>query len=220
MTRKVKIAVGEYYHIMARGNYKQIIFIEERDYIRFLFCLLYFQSPIKFSHLPSQVSFFEKNKRFNIKEKTILNILNLREVALINFSLMPNHFHCSLYENIEGGISRYMERVLKSYTKYFNIKYQKIGHLFQGPFKNKHISNNTYLLHLSAYIHRNPRELKEWRNKEECYPWSSYKDYTLQNRWGDLLNSDIILEQFNKNKSAYKKFLNTSLTKKYKEEDF
>ena len=120
----------------------------------------------------------------------------------------PNHFHLTVYELEENGISRYMQRVLNSYTKYFNVRYKKSGHLFQGPYKIVHIENEKQLLYLSAYIHRNPIELKKWMKKLEHYPWSSYQDY-FKNRWGALIQAGIIKEQF-KNENEYRLFVETS----------
>ena len=68
-----------------------------------------------------------------------------------------------------------MQRILNAYTKYFNAKYKKTGHLFQGPFKAVHIERNEQLLHLSAYIHRNPREIKGWKNREHLYFFQAIK---------------------------------------------
>ncbi len=130
---------------------------------------------------------------------------------------MQNHFHLIVKEVEENGIARYMQRVLNSYTKYYNTKYNKSGHLFQGPYKAVHIKNNNQLLYLSAYIHRNPRELKEWQNKESSYPWSSYQDCINKNRFEGLFVPDIINEQF-KNKDEYDKFVKTSGAKLLKEE--
>ena len=210
--RKVKIAPGEHYHIYNRGNDKRLIFLSKSDYIRFLFLVLYFQSEKTFNNLGFYTSFFKKNNSFNVSEKTIKKIIESRKVNLLNFSLMPNHFHLTLEEKIEGGISYYMQRVLNAYTKYFNTKYKKGGHLFQGPFQAVHVEDNKQLLYLSAYIHKNPHGLKEWQKKEEKYPWSSLQDYLFENRWGKLLKPEIILEQFNKN-SEYKKFIKTSSAK-------
>ncbi|MDP3935341.1 MAG: transposase [Candidatus Giovannonibacteria bacterium] len=137
-------------------------------------------------------------------------------VELVNFAMMPNHFHLTVREFKEGGIAQYMQRVLCAYTKYFNAKYQKSGHLFQGPYKAVHIEDNEQLLHLSAYIHRNPRELSEWKNKEHIYPWSSYQDYVNENRWGKLLTQDILLGQF-ADKKEYENFLKSSPAKILKE---
>ena len=210
--RKTPIAKGEYYHIFNRGNNKQTIFLDKRDKIRFLFLIIYFQSHIFFENLGRQVSYFIENGTFNIDEDLEKKLLNNRNVKLINFALMPNHFHLTLYEFKEGGISQYMQRVLCAYTKYFNIKYKKSGHLFQGPYKAVNIKNNNQLLYLSTYIHRNSRELPEWKNKEYMYPWSSYQDYIKNNRWGKLLKQDIILKQFF-SKKEYDDFTKSSSAK-------
>ncbi|MBU3942436.1 hypothetical protein KKA24_00465, partial [Patescibacteria group bacterium] len=65
------------------------------------------------------------------------------------------------------------------------------------------------LLYLSAYVHNNVRELKGWNKKEHLYPWSSFQDYVKENRWGELLKIEIILDQFS-NKEEYKSFVQKS----------
>lgn len=207
--RKIKITPGEYYHVYNRGNNKQNIFFDNRDWVRFLFLILYFQSPVIFYNIGRHISYFVRHRVFNISKNITQKILKNRTVEVVNFSIMPNHFHLIVHEAKEGGISQYMQRVLNAYTKYFNAKYGKSGHLFQGPFQIVHIENNEQLLHLSAYIHRNPRELKQWKNKEHKYPWSSFQDYIEENRWGDLLQHQIITEQFS-NPKEYKNFVKTS----------
>jgi putative transposase len=210
--RTVNIASGEYYHILNRGNNKQVIFLDDYDWSRFLFLILYFQSPVVLDHVSRQAFNFVKNKNFNISEQDQTEIVKKRLVELVNFALMPNHFHLTVRQVKENGIAQYMQRVLCAYTKYFNTKYKKSGHLFQGPYKAVHVENNNQLLYLSAYIHRNPREIKKWKNKEQDYPWSSYQDYVKENRWGQLIQQDIILEQFC-DKKDYEKFLQTSTAK-------
>ena len=49
-----------------------------------------------------------------------------------------------------------MLRLGTSYAKYFNIKYEEVGSLFQDRFRAKLIETDAYLLELSRYIHRNP----------------------------------------------------------------
>ncbi|MCX6731439.1 MAG: transposase [Candidatus Parcubacteria bacterium] len=212
MPRRENISVGEYYHIYNRENSKQNLFLEERDWIRFLFLVLYLQSPISFNNMGRPVSYFVRHRRFNISGEDVINIVKNRYVELINFCLMPNHFHITAREVKEGGISKYLQRIQIAYTKYLNTKHEKSGHLFQGSFRSVHIKNNEQLLHLSAYIHRNPREINQWKNKENQYPWSSYQDYVQENRWGALLKREIILGQFS-NVKEYKNFVETSGTK-------
>lgn len=216
--RKVRIALNEHYHIYNRGNNKQIIFLDDKDRIRFLFLVLYFQSPSYFPQVGRFVSYFVKHSVFDIENKEIEKMLKARYAGLVAFALMPNHFHLIVREVQEGGISQYMQRVLDAYTKYFNTKYEKSGHLFQGPYQAVHVNTNEQLLHLTAYIHRNPTEIKCWHSKEILYPWSSYQDYALKNRWGKLLDLDIVSSQFI-NGDEYKKFTESSGTKENYELD-
>ncbi len=209
MPRRENISIGEYYHIYNRENSKQNLFLEERDWVRFLFLILYLQSPISFNNSGRPVSYFVGHRKFNTENK---DVIKNRYVELINFCLMPNHFHITAREIKEGGISRYLQRVQISYTKYLNTKHGKSGHLFQGAFNAVRVKNNEQLLHLSAYIHRNPREIKEWKNKEHQYPWSSYQDYIKENRWGELIKREIISDQFS-DKKEYFDFVETSGTK-------
>ncbi|OGZ28131.1 MAG: hypothetical protein A2835_00380 [Candidatus Niyogibacteria bacterium RIFCSPHIGHO2_01_FULL_45_28] len=207
--RNVDIAEGEYYHIFGRGNNKQNVFVGDADYIRFLFLIFHFQSPKNFENIGRFVKYFVKHGVFNIDRDVIEDIMRDRFVELAAFSLMPNHYHLLVRAIEDDGIAKYMQRVLNSFTKYFNTKHKRSGHLFQGPYGAKHVENNKQLLHLSAYIHKNPTELHDWQNAEIKYPWSSYQDLVVDNRWGSLLFSEIILNQFS-NKGEYHNFVRNS----------
>jgi len=215
--RNITIAPNEYYHLCVRGNYKQVIFKDKKDYIRFLFLILHNQSPLIFSNLGRQVSHYMEDSTFNISEEIKHDIRAQRYVELVGFAFMPNHVHLIMFEKQEKGISRYMQRVLNAYTKYFNARHNTMGHLFQGPFKAIHVKDNNQLLYLSTYVHRNPRELLDWKEREHLYPWSSYQDYIGESRWGGLLSTDIILEQFN-NRKEYHSFTKISPAKKEMDE--
>lgn len=216
--RKIQFAIGHYYHIYNRGVNKQSVFLDERDYIRFLFLILALQSEHTIYNASDYVSTFTKHSVFSFSGTIFKKIIDNKAAELVSFVLMPNHFHLILHEIVEGGISRYMQRLQNAYTKYFNTKYKRSGHLFQGPFQAVLIETNEQLLHLSAYIHRNPRELKSWRGKEYKYPWSSLQDFCKENRWSELLSQDIILEQFN-NAEEYRNFVDESGTKEENEDE-
>ena len=76
---------------------------------------------------------------------------------------------------------------------YFNKKYDRVGSLFQGPYKAVLITEDNYLLHLSRYIHLNPSEYKDRLASE----YSSYADYLglRKTRW---IKPDVVLNFFNK----------------------
>ena len=213
--RLIKIAPDEYYHVFNRAVNKQVIFHDTGDYFRFLFLILYLQSSVVFQQLGRKVKEFIQSRALDSGEED--EIIKKRRVEVVAFCIMPNHFHLIVKESDEGGIAAYMQRVLTSYSKYYNTKYEKSGHVFQGPYQAVHVEDNRQLLHLSAYIHRNPREISKWFNKEEQYPWSSYQDFIGENRWGNLIMLDIIIGQF-KDKAEYENFVKTSPAKIKEEE--
>jgi len=205
-------AEKEHYHVFGRGAKKENIFIDDQDKARFIFLITHFQSPIKIYNISSHANAFIKKGSFNTRENQIDEILKKRSIELTAFVLMSNHFHI-LVQNLEDGIlSVYMHRVLTAYSKYFNAKYNKKGHVFEGPFGAIHIKNNTQLLHLSAYIHKNPKEISDFKETYYKYPWSSYQDYIGLNRWGNLLSTETVLKQF-KDQTTYKNFVTSSIAK-------
>jgi putative transposase len=212
MARNIEISEGEYYHIYNRGVLKNIIFIDQRDYTRFLLLLLLFQSDTPIYNISDAVTSFLKRRELNISPKKRKEIGDNKIAELICFTMMPNHFHLIVGESREGGISRYMHKVLMAYSKYFNAKYKRSGHVFQGAYKIVHIEDNDQLLYTSAYVHKNQKELLDWKNRPEKYSWSSYQDYAIENRWGDLLSRDIVLSQF-KNQEEYLNWVKDTVAK-------
>ena len=210
--RKTQFGDGEYYHLVGRGVYKQKLFLDQHDWARFLFLILYFQSNETLYNISRITSSFIKKGVFGLSTSKKREIIKNRIVHLSAFTFMPNHFHLLVRQETEKGISTYMQRVLTAYAKYFNTKYKKSGHVFQGPFRAVHITTNEQLLHVSAYIHKNQKELSSWKNKGDVYPWSSYIDYVKENRWGDLLDTTIIIEQFESAKK-YKDFVESHSAK-------
>ena len=109
-----------------------------------------------------------------------------------------------------------MRRVINSYTRYFNEKYKRIGALFQGCYRAALVETEFYLLHLSRYIHANPRELFKNIQNFRKYSYSSYLDY-LGDRHTQWINPQEILGYFEKQKgdlggdkfSSYQNFVET-----------
>src|SRR3989344_3485380 len=126
--RKLQISQGEYYHVFNRGNDKQKIFLNKTDYARFLFLILHLQANQSFPNAGRHVKHFVRHSVFNIEPKIVARIVAEKQVELLGFALMPNHFHLILGEKTEGGIARYMQKVLNAYTKYFNTRYDRSGH--------------------------------------------------------------------------------------------
>jgi putative transposase len=70
------------------------------------------------------------------------------------YCLMDTHQH--MHIDPQGfDISKYMLCVNTSYVLYYNKKYNRHGHVFQGRYESRVVSNDGYSLAVSAYIHNN-----------------------------------------------------------------
>ena len=128
-------------------------------------------------------------------------------VEIIALCLMPNHFHLLLRQRTNEGISKFTSNFTNSYTRYFNIKNERTGPLFQGKFKAVRIETDEQLWHVSRYIHLNPyasHVIKTLKDLED-YPYSSFPEYIGKSKT-EFYDKEIILNQF-KDKKSYKKFV-------------
>lgn len=76
-------------------------------------------------------------------------------------------------------ISSFMHALNNNYTKYYNNRYDRKGHLFRERFKSTIIEKDKYLLKMTAYIHLEPQRLS-LVNDAKDYPYSSYQLYLYQ----------------------------------------
>lgn len=181
--RLTPLQTDYFYHIFNRGVEKRKIFNNNSDYQRFLDTLYYYQ----FKGPKPKFSTFKrfKNKDFDRNPKVI---------EIICYCLMPNHFHLLVRQLQDRGIEEFMRKVLNSYTKYFNTRYDRVGPLFQGTFKAVLIKTDEQLIHLSRYIHLNP-VVSELIEDIDYYSYSSYPIYTgLKNN--SLCNIEPIMDYF------------------------
>jgi len=127
------------------------------------------------------------------------------KVDILAYCLMPNHFHFLLYQPTKLNINKFMQALLVSHIRYFQKKYNLIGHLFQGRFRAKIVDSEHYLLQLSRYIHQNPLEAAGNYSDAylNSYPWSSYYDY-VGKRPLSFVDPDIVLKVFSKMKKSPK----------------
>lgn len=200
--RKLVFVNGEVYHLLNRGVEKRQTFTQKRELQRATDTFVYY----RFADLSFRFSHFmrlDKDSReiFSSKLKD-----NMKQVDILAYCLMPNHFHFLVRQNIDKGISKFMANFQNSYTKYFNTKNDRVGPLFQGLFKAVHIESDEQLMHVSRYIHLNPVSSFILESKDlEMYEWSSYQDY-INTRNPGVVEVRTILDLFS-DKGEYKKFV-------------
>ncbi len=78
-------------------------------------------------------------------------------VQIVKFCLMSNHYHLLLYtEAKKHNIPMFMKSLQLSYSLHFNKKYDHSGHVFQGTYKSKEITDPIYYNKIIEYIANNP----------------------------------------------------------------
>lgn len=134
------------------------------------------------------------------------------------YCLMDTHGHI-IIDCAGADISKIMHCINQSYAQYFNYKYGRRGHLFQDRFMSKIVHTDTYLINLTAYIHKNPYVIKAYEGKEETYPYSSYGIYLgLREDIFNIVDADFVLDQFSKDRETAKQDY-VEFVKRFKEGD-
>ncbi len=221
MFRKDPFITGEYYHIYNRGIDKRVIFKLQRDYERFMMLLYITNSNSKKA--------FRLDDLINKSHKTFEEVLIVDKgeplVSIGAWCLMTNHFHIMVRQEVDGGITKFMRKFGTGYSMFFNIKYQRQGGLFGGPFKSKLIGvDDNYMRQLFAYIHLNSLDIKfsDWDKEPlartvlasgkmkdflETYRYSSYQDYIGVDRVEkNILNKKAFPDYF-ENMKSFKDFV-------------
>ena len=197
-TRKFNFSLEEFYHIYSRGVDKRSIFLDIEDQKRFV-RLLYLSNG-------------NKPTVYRTIRNTPLSQIDVGDklVAIGAYCLMPNHFHLLIKEVAEGGIIKFMSKLLTGYSMYFNKKYNRTGVLFGSEFKSTHLDSDEYLKYIYSYIHLNPIKIidPDWKengisnlgeaeNFLDKYIFSSYKDYAGEKReLGLILNKSVFPDYF------------------------
>ena len=190
-----------YYHIYNRGVAKRTIFKDAKDYKTFLSYLQFYLTDPDLRGDSSQGQFppppSKKLKNYN------------KEVELIAYCLMPNHFHLFVRQYSDTAINYFMRSLCTKYVRYFNTRYSRVGHLFQDTYKAVKVKNEEQWVYLSKYIHRNPLNLppcEETPRRLLEYKYSSYPNYLgmFSQNW---LHPEEILGHFHNDRQSYQKFV-------------
>lgn len=198
--------IGDFFHILNRGVEKRKIFLNDRDYIRFIYNLSDFNDT-------ENVSMPFSDRRQFLKRRYPKEAI----VDILCWVLMPNHPHILIQERINGGPSLFSKKIFIGYTRYFNIVNNREGVLFQGRSKIIKITKGPHLTHLPFYIMANPIELIEpnWReegiqdfkkvmNYLENYKYSSFLDLIGDENFPFIINRSLFYELFETNEKEFK----------------
>lgn len=130
-------------------------------------------------------------------------------ITIHNYCLMSNHYHL-LIEIKNENLSKFMRQLNMNYSIYFNKKYKRSGHLWQGRFKSWYVTDEAYLYTLMLYIEQNPLKANMVQ-KLESYPFSSYRYFVNPKQLPECLKKSWIVTHYQDNVEEIKAFLNSSV---------
>ncbi len=122
---------------------------------------------------------------------------------LYGYVLMDNHYHL-IIQVFDKKLQEIMHQINNKYSKYFNYKFKRVGHVFQGRYKSTLVQDERYLISLIRYIHQNPIKAGMSKKIEE-YKWSSDVFYRINNN--EFITIDTILDMLSSDrKEAISKY--------------
>ena len=180
-------------HIFNRGVDRRTVFMDDCDRRRFL----------KTLSISNNV---EERADGTPLEHPVLNTEHDSFVRIHCYCLMTNHYHLLLEEIVPDGISRFMQRLGNSYTRYFNIRHERNGYFLGTKYDFTPVISDAHLLHVTRYIHLNPLDMMPKTNKNavdpeaaltflKVYPWSSYQYFDKLERHS-LIEGSFLWKEF------------------------
>jgi len=227
--KRPQLINGEIYHIVIRTVEGLKLFRNQKDYLRMIYDLFEFNNKesTSWEHRKYSENGSRNIKKEKGRERKLL-------VELLTFCLMPNHVHLLVRQIKDGGISKFMQKIGAGYGIYYNNKYHRSGHVFQGKYRIVHIKNDKQLITVFVYIHTNPvailipnwkergingRELQKILKFLESYRWSSYPDYLGKKSFPSLTSREFLIKEMGGVKEC-QRFVNDWLQFKKELADF
>ena len=210
----------EFYHVLNRGVDKRPLFLDNKDYARFVHDMWEFNDTEDAKNVWYR-AFDISGLRNHYMDKE-------RIVDLHGWCLMGNHYHLLISERVDGGLTKFIRRLNVGYANYFNERYKRQGTLFQGRTKKIHIRTEAHFLHILNYVHCNPLDFlnsaKDWRTRKIVsardalqyllkYKWSSYLDYLREHNFPSILTTELFSDVFKDYKKEITGFLSAKIAK-------
>lgn len=165
---------GKFYHIYNRTIDKKPMFQNEGNYTFFL---------QKFSRYLTEVL---DVYAYNLLDNHFHFLVRIKD-DLTSFKEINNVSSLSSTHEI---VSKQFRILFQSYALAFNKQQERLGTLFQTPFKRAFVDDNDYITHLIYYIHSNSQKhnlIDDFRN----WKWSSYQS-AINNKQTKLMRNEVL----------------------------
>ena len=137
---------------------------------------------------------FHEHRNYVYLLRLLKSVARECEVAVIAYSLLPNHYHWLLRQDGETSLGKVPARVFGSYSQAFNHAYGHSGTLFEGPYKALPVDTDAYFVNLCSYIHLNAVH-HGLVDAPEDWPYSNYLEW-IDKRPGTLVDKALVRSYF------------------------
>ncbi|MBQ4513857.1 MAG: transposase [Anaerolineaceae bacterium] len=165
---------------------------------------------------------FKDNEDYQKFLSTLFEHQKQKHIYLYAWCLMPNHIYLLLKEK-EVPLSYTFQSTLTRFVLWYNFKYKRVGHLFQGRYKTRPVEDPTYFLRVIRYIHRNPLDSNLCTRLED-YPYSSFTYIFRSEKYKEdqpiynlMLKKDF--EEYHHEKDNDQDFLNIRSFERFSDEE-
>lgn len=199
------------YHVLTRAIEGRKIFANEEDRLRCIFQMYAANigSPAPNLHRKDIIKAAKALLAGEEIPEKLIVVEHPPLVSFLSFVLVMDHKHFILVPNVEDGIPKYMQKEKGGFAKYYNLKHDRRGNLFERPYKIISVQSNFQLDALLRYVNvKNVLDVYQpgWRkkglkNKKEAleflngYQFSSFPDL-FGKRNSKILAPRSILEQY------------------------
>jgi putative transposase len=135
-------------------------------------------------------SIFLDEEDYGLFVDLLIEVSEIFKVNVAAYCLMKTHYHI-LLQTPDGNISRCMRHLNSLYTQRYNRKHGCDGQLFRGRYKSILVCDDSHLLQLVRYIHKNPVRAGLVKDISD-YDWSSHKGYLSYGKQWNWLYKDHI----------------------------
>lgn len=97
-----------------------------------------------------------------------------RPMRLLDYCVMPNHWHLVLWPEHDGDLSRYLAWLTTTHALRWRAERATLGEgaVYQGRFRGIPVQTDSHFLAVCRYVERNPVRAGLVRRAED-WPWSS-----------------------------------------------
>jgi len=139
-----------------------------------------------------QRKIFLRDEDYDYFLDIVENLKDKFNISIHAFCLMTNHYHILIKTN-EQNISQALKHLNLTYAKYFNYKYKRVGHLWQGRFHSTYLYDDIHCFDVAKYIERNPIKAR-MVNEIIDYKYQSFYHWKTKGKYFKLLNNSIIFD--------------------------